>query len=106
MICLAVRRARGIRSQGRAKRAASSGDRVAVILEFEFLSRIIASKPSMACWRWPQRQSHICLNQDRTGRPLAPPPAALGDRRPFRLSASRQRRAKATSIGSLLAARE
>jgi hypothetical protein len=32
-------------------RAASGGDRFAVVLEFEFLSRVIASKQSMKRWR-------------------------------------------------------
>jgi hypothetical protein len=52
---LVERSARGIRSQGCAKRTAFGGDRVAVVLEFEFLSRRMAGKQSMEVWRWGQR---------------------------------------------------
>jgi hypothetical protein len=38
--------ARGIRSQGCAKRTAFGGDHFVVVLEFKFLSRIIASMQS------------------------------------------------------------
>jgi hypothetical protein len=47
IVGLAERSARGIRSQGCAKRTASGGDRFAVVLEFESLSRIIASKQTL-----------------------------------------------------------
>jgi hypothetical protein len=55
IICMAERRVRGIRSQGCAKRTAYGGDRFAIVLEFEFLSRIIASMQSMSGCRHKRR---------------------------------------------------
>jgi hypothetical protein len=48
--------ARGIRSQGCAKRTAFGGDHFVVVLEFEFLSRIIASMQSMTYCRCSLRR--------------------------------------------------
>jgi hypothetical protein len=42
-------------SRTRAKRAPPPAVARRAILEFEFLSRIIASKQSMKAWRWDQR---------------------------------------------------
>jgi hypothetical protein len=60
---MAERSARGIRSQGCAKRTAFGGDRFAIVLEFEFLSRIIAFMQSMSYRRHKRRQFHMGSNR-------------------------------------------
>jgi hypothetical protein len=44
---------------------AEGGDRFAIVLEFEFLSRIIAYMQSMRRCRHDRRLSHMCLNPVR-----------------------------------------
>jgi hypothetical protein len=46
------------------KRTASGGDRFAIVLEFEFLSRIIASMQSMNWYRHRRGQFRMSLSQE------------------------------------------
>ena len=54
---------------------ASGGDRFAVVLEFEFISRIIAPKHSMKCWRRPRRdcRPRAAIRSPRHNSEVAPP---------------------------------
>jgi hypothetical protein len=75
--CMAERSARGIRSQGSPHSpsldgrlptpygaTAKGGDRFAIDLEFEFLSRIIASMQLMSGCRHKRRLPQMCLNHN------------------------------------------
>jgi len=53
----------------RRRRTASGGGRIRAVREFKFLSRRIASKPSMTGRDQARRSSHMSLNPDRM-RPL------------------------------------
>ena len=90
MVYLAERSARGIRSQGCVKRHRLRRRPSSAVLEFEFLSRIIASKPSMASRRRSRREPRTLASarkrsglgaglSERLPTEAARPPARLPD---------------------------